>query len=339
MARCSHVQWLELDGLDPHWAVINPGRLNSLVQALPEPAAQYPSIVLAIGKRTKTITLQAVFTRNNVSRRDVHGIANLSIDITTERSKFPIFIADSTPGANCANQIGSWTRCHEDTRYKLRGQNTVMRKDAVPLILQNLLRPQCHLVCMFADDMGGNQACEEYLQRWCLLDRPNQEIKALAPALLILTSKASLERIESFDSSFSSCRVLEVDFNDESLANREAIKMAIQAAVDQVRAQRRAEHLLFNALDTAVIFDNALPLFCQDPEADFDAFAAYNHPASRELEKRSVSGNVLFERRPPLPLRVVTDQLASAFLTRAYPDDHHRVSYPCTTKVISLTCT
>ena len=35
-ASLSHAQWLDLDGLDPDWALVDPGRLKSLTRAGPE---------------------------------------------------------------------------------------------------------------------------------------------------------------------------------------------------------------------------------------------------------------------------------------------------------------
>lgn len=335
MSRCSHVQWLELDGLDPHWAIINPDRLTQILTDLAHPDRQCPSIVLFIGKRRKVAALRAIFPHNNVSRRAAHGVANLTVDTSTLASDHPLLLADSTPGAPCTNQIGSWNGCHENLRHKIRAERGILLRRAVQCTVVNLIRPLCHAVCIFTDDVGGNRKCSEYLRAWLDAVHEQQQVSICPPLLLVTTNDdhldalKDLEHHEKFLHVFASWECIKIESTGQHEADRQRLQSTIRSLLDAVRQRLSEQKLLFTARHLARLFKQAVAGFCQDPNTTPDLLQVYRHPAVDEpISSLPTQVDTMLASRPAddcAELAIVAN-LAAVLLVQAYPPGHHRES-------------
>src|SRR5437868_567862 len=100
MKSCNHSQWLGLwlrDGAQAR-QLQETDRLQSLVEGLPNPDTRYPSLLVLIGKKTKSLVLQELVAaerkyeaRTKRTRRGIH----LHLDTSSISHENPILYADS----------------------------------------------------------------------------------------------------------------------------------------------------------------------------------------------------------------------------------------------------
>lgn len=166
MSYCKHCQWVDILQRDLNFSISYSARVQHVLQGLPNPSFQFPTVSYFIGKRAKVSALQALFPDNNITRRQAHGIGNLHIVSNTSGSRYPVLFVDCTPGAECINQIGSWTGCHELKRFRLRSWVTrsIARSSLIDQIQAQLLFLFVDVICIFVDDVGA--ATEQLIQKW-----------------------------------------------------------------------------------------------------------------------------------------------------------------------------
>lgn len=331
MFRCVHVQWLDLDQTETRWTLTDPGRFRSVIDEFPDAEHQWPSVVFFIGKRGKAIALREIYTSNNVSRRQAHGIANLLADVRTHTSDHPILFADCTPGAPCSSLLGTWGACHESRRHAICGNNSHL-EDMIAAVHVNLMFPFTHVVCIFADDLGGNRACARYIER--LIGRrirPSVCRTEASPHLLITTSTShelddlvQVECHDGFHSVFESFQVLPLD--EATAVGTHKLKTTLSHVIDDARQARRERHLLFNALQLAIVFARASEAFSQDPVKPVDLFTSSQHPAQL-LSVKYVAHHLQHFLRLSvgrLSWSTIVEHIASALIVQGYPSGVHR---------------
>jgi len=96
MANCEHIAWLQ--SVDHKESQLRDGgRMKRVLEEMPRPSEQRPSIVFFIGQKAKNTALYELFPFNNVRRGRGDGFANLRLDNATINSDQPIWFADSDP--------------------------------------------------------------------------------------------------------------------------------------------------------------------------------------------------------------------------------------------------
>jgi len=331
MFRCAHVQWLDIDQAESRWTLTDPDRLRSITKELPNAEQQYPSLVFFIGKRVKTVALRDIYTSNNVTRRRAHGLANLLVDVKTYTSDRPIIFADCTPGAPCTSLLGPWGACHENHRHTIC-ENSSQLEDMVTLTHVNLFFPFTHVVCIFADDLGGNRACARYIEG---LTRRRAEplvsCTEACPHLLVVTTGSDalddlvqVECHDGFHSVFESFQILTLD--EGTASSSEKLKTTLQHVIDDARQLRRERHLLFTAVQLAKVFARASEMFSQEPVKPVNLLAAAQHPA-QSLSAEHVAHHIkhfLSLSAQHLSRSAIVEHIASALIVQGYPSGIHR---------------
>ena len=338
MPPCPHVQWLELDGIAPDWSVVDPNRLGLLVKDLPQPEKQLPSLVFFLGKRAKTSSLKSLFARNNVTRRNSHGLGNLYVDHRSIDSEQPLLFVDCSINANCANSLGPWNGCHDNHRYGIcyDSSDGVSRlKEVVSHVHLNLLFPFALVVCLFADDLGGNSECAEYVTDWLRMkERATQSSMSASPHLVIVTADPTdidaliqAQCHSRFDSCFESLTVLSVTSQGQIKLDAE-----LKRVTDAARKERQDRHLLFCASDMARMFALAVRAFARCPQSSTDFPSCLAHPASlipAANLQRHLNAFVKAATSLHWSLELITEFMASALLAQAYPVHTHRRNSLC----------
>lgn len=328
MARCTHVQWIELDGLDTSWSLIDPYRWDRLCREFQSPDEQFPLLVLFIGRQIKMEALRAMFHQNNVSRRVQHGLANLYTDNLTIRDKYPVLIADCTPTARCTNQIGRWNLCHQSIERSLCTEGGILLREATDLVIGNLFRPFCHVIVLFTADFGGAEASLSIVEG-LLTSSPDHAGTSVqqGPELLVVIDPdevpdllLALSSTASFKHSFSNITVLRQA--RPAPTGFLAVRSHVATLLDVSCEQRRRDCMLFSARHLRCIFKHAVEDFCKKPHRSIDLFAAYRHPASiaalpsldQTVEKLANMG---------LPIGTAYEVLAASCTVLAFPVNHH----------------
>lgn len=334
MDRCPHVQWLGLECLVPDWALLDSDRLNMVINQLRDPLQQFPSILLFLGTKSKTTALRGLYVGNNPTRRPPHGIANLHVDSNTTESEQPIIFADCTVKAECSSLTDGYHGCHDQSRFAIyREQDDPILKlsSMVAYVHLNLLFPFTHVVCIFADDFGGNASCSQYIDNWIQLGTEQDALGR--PQLVIVTSQLTridafvqIECSSKFSLLFDSLVILTSDVSAcPSDPASQFLQTRLRCITDDVREDRRARHLLFSGLHVVEAFSAAVPQFARNPRRSVDMLRCFAQPSISWRAFRTslnafsaVAANM--ESRPQL----VFDFIASTMLVHAYRAQTHR---------------
>lgn len=328
MSRCTHIQWVELDGIDTSWSLIEPHRWDRLCREFPLPDEQYPLLTFFIGKQTKTEALRAMFRENNVSRRAQHGLANLYTDHLTIEDKHPVLVADCTPTARCTNQIGRWNLCHQSVERSLCTEGGVLLRRATSLVTGNLFRPFCHVVVLFTADLGGAEASVSIVQALFTssMDQATDAAQQGPELLAVIDadeepdSLLALSSTESFKRTFSNITVLRQAQPAATgyLAVRSHIAILLEASCER----RKRERMLFSARHLRCLFKHAVEDFCKSPHRPVDLLTSYRHPAA-SIELPSLDRAVQRLVEASLSADTACEVLAASCTVLAYPVDHH----------------
>lgn len=339
MARCSHVQWLDLDRTRSHWTLAEPRRLQALLNELARPDHQRPSVVLFVGRRVKATATKHLYKRNNVARRKTHGVANMLLDYRTDTAAEPILFADCTWGAPCGDPLGPWTACHESRRYPIAGETT-LQDDIIALTHLHLIFPFTHLICMFADDLGGNEPCTMQLKKWLRIHSKHASpcpqsnvLRSTRPHLLIIASQTSsidelarLDQEQGFGETFDLLRVVSLD-NSVGNGQWDRFQCVYDQMVADSRQTRKEAHLLFSASALANAFSTACELFSQDPTRPVDFLESSRHPirtlAVHDVHRHLLQFLSLTLATTKVDIGVVIEQIAAAWLVQGFPQAVH----------------
>ncbi|KAK5291044.1 hypothetical protein LTR99_010960 [Exophiala xenobiotica] len=215
----------------------------------------------------------------------------------------------------------------------MEGESNMKLINVVAHVHLSLLFPFTHIVCVFADDLGGNLACARYLETWLELGVWTAEGNARAcPQLVIVTTDTvevnALLQTEShtkFTSFFDSLVILT---SNVSKAPSDPASQFLQARLghilDDVRDDHRSRHLLFSAQHMVQAFAGAVQQFVRGPRKAVDLFTCLAPPIDPlsnfdVILKRFFSIAAKMEVAPA----VVFDFIASAMLVQAYHEQSH----------------
>ncbi|KFY32432.1 hypothetical protein V493_00208 [Pseudogymnoascus sp. VKM F-4281 (FW-2241)] len=337
-----HFQWLRIGEDYTNFVLQYGNRLNNIANALPSPAAQYPSIVLFIGKTLKSKVLRALYPQNEVSTCRKFGIANICIDSTTADEEHPVLLAESVPDYPQAKPRGKQT-CHDTSNHHVSWpsdeRNGPQRQQFIHHVHARLLSLFTDVLCLFAQDYGGLDAVAETLITWANIGPASSLEHPIRPRLLIVANisgdvfasealRLQLKVLShpGFSDSFSSLNVINV-LGASGHTPRGHFSALEQVLKEEIRLQRAARvntHTLFSMVHIAAFFDLALQNFAKSPLSTF----SFIH-ASRDDFKVSPNFpqhlrsfmSVLADKK--LPCHFVWEFIASAIVLDAFPPDMH----------------
>ncbi|CAG8905044.1 unnamed protein product [Penicillium nalgiovense] len=87
--------WLDLVKENEAWDLVDTNRLEQLVQGLPNPKYQYPSLLYFYGNSNRKKALRALFPYNNITRKGPAGLIRLHLSTKTAHTQNPILFAES----------------------------------------------------------------------------------------------------------------------------------------------------------------------------------------------------------------------------------------------------
>ena len=153
MVSCKHSAWIQVTS-GKEVALLDPNRLSQLIEVLPEPCSQRPSLVSFVGRQEKNLALKRMFPLNHPQRYSTNGVALLHVDRGSLHSKHPILFAESYPTVMPfapANAVS----CHETKRHPLPWAEGLAAIDLYNILHSHLLYPFVDAFCIFADDFSS----------------------------------------------------------------------------------------------------------------------------------------------------------------------------------------
>jgi len=340
MANCEHIAWLQsVDNKESQ--LRDGGRMKRVLEEMPRPSEQCPSIVFFIGQKAKNTALHELFPFNNVRRGRRDGFANLRLDNATINSDRPIWFADSDPFTRIIPTRGA-ALCHESNVYSARWAPP-SEYSMFDILHARVFFLFTDVICIFADDFDGLENVAKRLVVWASIGSASSLSKVIRPKVVIVTSANSTSPthniLETEDFRFNLCqkghRNLMKSFSSISLlylpgdhlsrlAQHRQLRESIVRDADQMREVRSNNHSLFTALH--------LHGFCQ--KAIVHAADTISQPFNFIFATRE--GNMVLQdfrdhlmtamklgTQFKLPYDALSSYIASCMVMDAYPPGMH----------------
>ncbi|KAI9799077.1 MAG: hypothetical protein M1833_004271 [Piccolia ochrophora] len=184
MLRCDHLSWFQLAGKE-EMALTYCDRYATVIREMTNPASQYPSQVLFIGRKRKEQALRRIFPNNNTKRGRRDGLVNQRLDTSTSNSTYPILFADTD--LRQVTQDESPGYCHDT--YSLPLDWTLgSHEELLDALLARLVFPFTDLICIFAEDFHDLEEVTARLIAWAKYGSPSSLPKATRPRVVILSA-------------------------------------------------------------------------------------------------------------------------------------------------------
>lgn len=352
MKRCSHNQWLSLCRQGYEIALLESDRLRTLLSNVTDPDEAKPGLIVFIGDRTKSITLEKAFgiKRRRVFRgRQYVGDINLHMAPGSELSN-PLLIADScVSGRNNRREVPRHG-CHEISRWPLQTKpSKIADLDDLALVMHcHLLLPFTDVFCFFASDMGGFRIVARHLARWLNSNPMPPVTVSVRPRVVVVTDKIPptkqreaearkallwLLREETTDDLFNLISAIDVvaispprvlGASDQP----HHLKASLLRWVNSVQQNRVKAQTSYSLTHFAAFFESACQHFAQSSPGPFDFVKAsrMQNPPASDLRKHLVNFLSLCGT-PQDVTSFAAPIIASSFLLDSYPPGCHRKSF------------
>jgi hypothetical protein len=342
MPCCNHVALLEVVGKKE---IYETGRFGRVINELPRPDEQFPSLVHFVGRKNKNLALKYLFPHNNIRRgASTNGSTNLRIDTTTIDSNGPLLFSDSDSFATVPTHTG-WNLCHTVVAYPLSWAPTT--EHTIGDIFQaRLLFLFSDVICVFVDDFSGLDEVADRIVRWVHIGSASSHPEALRPRLILVVSEKTLDesfsdlRLEEFRHElyekcedglaevFSAVHVMQLGGDHLSpLARHRRLKDVIRTNVSEMSNLRQKHMAAFSASHLKEFFVASVQHLAAATDTTFD-FIDISRAGNE------ISGDLSYHLYTFLVLgityKIPYDQLApyisSALLMDAFPPGMHRES-------------
>ena len=218
MRYCKHTQWLGLAIKDGAVHLQSTDRVRTLLDDLPDPDAQTPSLLVFIGNKAKSTAIRELVKtfsppprygcetqqdeesnfkgHAKLNGRRGHGEIHLHIHSSSIFSSRPVLLAEGDlPMSDRQRGTLSPAGCHELTSRELpiRNLTSTTLSDAADKIYFRLLSPFADVFCFFAADVGGFRPIVHRLALWLDLGIPSTLPKVTHPRILIVVESSQNE--------------------------------------------------------------------------------------------------------------------------------------------------
>ncbi|CAG8891594.1 unnamed protein product [Penicillium salamii] len=160
--------WLDLVKENEAWDLVDTNRLEQLVQELPNPKYQYPSLLYFYGNSNRKKALRALFPYNNITRKGPAGLIRLHLSTKTAHTQNPILFAES--GLCLEQSLGDskWLKnsTTKHQTFSLGGADGTLTPARLQQeVKRQLVLPWTQILCLFLDSVPEIQAATNLLQR------------------------------------------------------------------------------------------------------------------------------------------------------------------------------
>lgn len=215
MRYCKHTQWLGLAVNDGDVCLQNTDRLQTLLDDLPNPDKQTPSLFVFIGNKSKAMAIKELAKtfspppkyschpskhndesswegQTKLNGRRVHGEIHLHIHPPSVFSSRPVLLAEGDlPNLSKLTNALAIEKCHETDSRPLNASTlaTPTLSECADRIYFRLLSPFTDVFCFFADDVGKFKPIVQRIALWLDLGQPSTLPKSTRPKVLIVTER------------------------------------------------------------------------------------------------------------------------------------------------------
>lgn len=217
MRYCKHTQWLGLAVNDGDVVLQNTDRLETLLEDLPDPDEQSPSLFVFIGNRSKAMAIKELAKtfspppdyghdtrrrsqhddelnrrgRSKLNGRRTHGEIHLHIHPPSTFSSKPVLLAEGDLPSLDRSRLLAIEKCHE-TANRLMDAGALITptlSECADRLYFKLLSPFADVFCFFADDVGGLRPIVQRLAIWLDLGQPSTLPESTRPKIIIVIER------------------------------------------------------------------------------------------------------------------------------------------------------
>lgn len=341
MAGCEHIAWLQ-SANTKELQFRDGGRMKQVIREMPNPIAQYPSLIFFIGQKAKNIALRELFPYNNIKRGHRDGFANLRIDNATIRSDRPIWFADSDPLLRITPSSAAAT-CHESSTYPARWVPS-SEYSTFDVVHARLFFLFTDVICIFADDFNGLESIAERLVAWAAIGSASNLPGLTRPRVIVITSADSSSSthnvLETEDfrfnlrqhshqtilNSFSSITLFYLPGDHLSqLAQHRGLRENLLKQAEEMRDIRASSQNLFSAVHLCHLYEQAMLHTTETITQQFSFLLAAQGLNTILVDlKDHLMIFMELGARFKLPYNALASHIASSLLMNAYPPGMHR---------------
>lgn len=320
--------------------------LQTVVDGLPRPDEQRPSILVLVGNTEKSVATRTLFGFRNTRRpKTQQKSCEISIhpDPSTAPSDCPLLLVNWDVRKSCDKWSGTKrNRCYEAGQTLLR--QLPSREGFADDFHTQLLSPFTDVFCFFSDDLGGFRQVAQRLACWLEHGRSSTLPVGTLPSVVIVTSrfapkpaveaearKAFLWMLaeETPEDPFQQLSTIDiVAIRSKGATSAKVrfrrVKEHLRQRLKQAQTNREDNQVSFSATHVAAFFKRASIHFAESINTPFDfvrASRAFNTVASDMREhfsnflKHTTSIHQLTNFSAPM--------IASSLLLDSYPPDAH----------------
>jgi hypothetical protein len=218
MRYCKHTQWLGLSTSDGDVFLQSTDRLHTILEDLPDPDEQHPSLLVFIGNRSKAMAIKELAKtfsppprygrdpscqsqyddevssrgQTKLNGRRAHGEIHLHIHAPSAFSSRPVLLAEGDlPSLDRPSTAMGTEKCHELASRRLNPEAlaTPVLAGSADRIYFRLLSPFTDVFCFFADDVGKFRPIVQRLALWLDLGQPSTLPRSTRPKVLVVTER------------------------------------------------------------------------------------------------------------------------------------------------------
>ena len=329
MRYCKHTQWLGLAVNDGDVLLQNTDRLQTLLEDLPDPDEQSPSLFVFIGNRSKALAIKELAKtfspppryghdsscqsqhddesswkgQPKLNGRRAHGEIHLHIHPPSTFSSRPVLLAEGDLPNLDKSKVLAIEKCHEmaSRLMNARTLSTPTLSESADKIYFKLLSPFTDVFCFFADDVGKLRPIVQRLALWLDLGQPSTLPKSTRPKVVIVIERDG----DYHDNDESASRVFKQMLSEET-----TIDVSEQFSDIRILSLEAPSKNLSNKSRHRELFEHLLNVSDQVREAKvrtqtlFSAchFAAFFHYALKHVVAASEPFNFISASRIDNPV-------------------------------------
>jgi hypothetical protein len=334
--------WLDLCSDATGRSLVDTGRLDNIVQGMSHPNSQYPCFVYFAGNGRRTKALQALFPRNNITRKGPAGLIRAHLSTATAHTENPIIFAESNLFSQAGVGDTSFHRWSGEThrRYPISIGGSQPLAELQHEVIRQKVLPWTQVLCLFVDKLSEMRTVQQLLDApFGTLSIGSQTIPRLMRVVVVLSEKSKFgmkDAVEGFETPaawIGRHKITILDLRDRSaLSSNVAFEPLRRLVLDEVQGIRKAQRencLSISAVHLNSFWDRTLQLQMKGSipsNLDCLSVARGAHTSDKAItsclvEFRNQIANSASDESE------VYHFIASALLMDAYPPEMHRKQF------------
>ena len=347
MARHHRTMWLSLCSRASDTDLLVSDRVQDIIDCIPNPDVQQPSLLVLIGNAAKSIALRELFGVRRTRRFSLNqnpSEVHLHVDPLSVFSEQPLVIVDGDLFEKPKGKLSA-NKGHGITRRAIRRPREEFGFGGpAGGIYSQLLFPFSNVYCFFSDDLGGFKRVARHLAAWLEHDCPSTMSPSTRPIVVVVTEKIPVgtkSESEARDTLLDLMRkgternvldyisVIEVmallpGGSISIEARYRSLKERLMASSDQIRKQRQDAHTLFSATHLAALLESACEHFSDTLGEPFNLIKSCRAHNPQAIDLPDHLSTFLAYIKSPVELTTfAAPMIASSFFLDNYPPGAH----------------